>query len=189
MIPARRQEIRALLNAATPGPWQWFGNTAVKSIYLATVHHGRRFVMQFERWGMRDACPSFQVPISPNNGMMVRADTMVKYERPYRKDVDGIDHPDARLIEQAPTLIRELLTAADDDAAELARLREQIRALLDALDEHEDASEEADRGDYHEDHAEAVYAAKASLRAALTPPRTDPPAAWNGDIPHEPNDR
>lgn len=53
-------------------------------------------------------------------------------------------------------------------AAELARLREQVRVLLDALDEHEDASEEADRIDYHEDHVEAVYAAKAALRADLT---------------------
>jgi hypothetical protein len=24
--------------------------------------------------------------------------------------------------------------------------------------------------------------------AAKAPPRTDPPAAWNGDIPHEPNE-
>lgn len=188
MTPARKAEIRALLNAATPGPWRWFGNTAVKNLYLATVHHGRRFVMVFERWGMRDACPAFQVPISPNNGMMVRADTMVKYERPYRKDVDGIDHPDARLIEQAPTLIGELLAATDDDAAELARLRDSARVLLDALNEHEDASEEADRIDYHEDHAESVYGAKAALHAALaaTTP-TDPPAAFHGSMPHDTN--
>lgn len=98
-----------MLDAATPGPWQWFGNTKVHDLYLATVHHGRRFVMQFARWGMQDGQPRFQV-----NDMMVDGSTLVRYERPYRKDVDGIDHPDARLIEQAPTVIRELLAALDE---------------------------------------------------------------------------
>ncbi|MBY5917310.1 hypothetical protein HFO77_23230 [Rhizobium leguminosarum] len=44
----------------TPGPWAWFGNASSNSIYLATTHSGRRYVMDFVRWGMRGAQPRFQ---------------------------------------------------------------------------------------------------------------------------------
>lgn len=31
----------------TPGPWGWFGNANSNSLYLATTHSGRRYVMGF----------------------------------------------------------------------------------------------------------------------------------------------
>lgn len=39
------QAIRDRAAAATPGPWRWFGNTEVDSVYLATTHSGRLFVL------------------------------------------------------------------------------------------------------------------------------------------------
>lgn len=33
------------------GPWQWFGNMSSRDVSLATVHSGRTFVMDFDRWG------------------------------------------------------------------------------------------------------------------------------------------
>ena len=71
----------------------------------------REFVMQFERYGMAGAAPRFQV-----NHRMVRADEMVRYEVEYRKDITGIDHPDAEFIAHASTDIPDLI-------AEVRRLR------------------------------------------------------------------
>ena len=39
----------------TPGPWGWFGNAGSNSIYPATRHSGRRYVMGFKLWDMRGA--------------------------------------------------------------------------------------------------------------------------------------
>lgn len=60
---------RALADAATPGPWEWFGNTKQYEVYLATKHSGRRFVMDFVRWGMGGAQPRFQVTIDGNEAV------------------------------------------------------------------------------------------------------------------------
>lgn len=96
----------------TPGPWQWFGNTQSKLFYLATPDRGRQFVMTFCRYGIQGAQPAFQV-----NGLMHKASELCRYEvgdsgvigaeqartnsTVYRKDVSGIDNPDARLIADA----------------------------------------------------------------------------------------
>lgn len=52
------------MSTITPGPWAWFGTGNNQNLYLATTHSGRRYVMGFERWGMRGAQPIFQ----PNRG-------------------------------------------------------------------------------------------------------------------------
>jgi hypothetical protein len=98
----RLSEIKVRLAAATPGPWAWFGNTQVKNLYLATVALGRRCVMGFARWGMNAAQPVFQRHDADGNGTMVSAVDLVQYEVPYRKDVSGINNPDADLIANAP---------------------------------------------------------------------------------------
>ena len=100
-----------MYNAGTPGTWQWFGNTASNSIYLATVENGRRYVMCFERWGMHGAAPAFRVEQGDRQSVLVRADELVRFEvgndiigvqnidgSVYRKDVRGIAHPDAEII-------------------------------------------------------------------------------------------
>lgn len=116
-------ELEATARAAWPGPWQWYGNTKGHSVYLASTHSGRRFVMDFDRWGMTQAQPRFQV-----NHMMVRLGDLAKtesplgprFEVPYRRDFAGIGHPDATHI------------AANDPTTTLALIA-RIRELEAAL--------------------------------------------------------
>lgn len=104
----------------TPGPWKWFGNAVSNSVYLATTHSGRRYVMDFVRWGMRGAQPRFQ----PGRGVMVDAKDLMQFEvgeqsivgidsarkdgSVYRYDIRGINCADAKLIETAPELLDAL---------------------------------------------------------------------------------
>jgi hypothetical protein len=137
----------------TPGPWQWFGNAnsnACPSVYLATVHGGRRYIMDFVRWGMRGAQPRFQ----PERGGMINAKDLLQFEvgdqsivgidaarkdtSVYRYDVRGINSADARLIAAAPDLLacalaqEELATNSfDGDPQEaIIRVRNMRRAAI-----------------------------------------------------------
>lgn len=122
--PDRLPEIDARWDATPAGPWSWFGNTQTKSIALATVHSGRRWLMDFVRWGMTDACPRFQPP----EGLgMVRADELVVYERDYRKDFRDIDEPVARALAKSREDVDWL-------RAEVRRLRAVVEDLADRLD-------------------------------------------------------
>jgi len=103
--------------AHTPGPWKWFGNAGSNHVYLATTHSGRRYVMDFVRWGFNGAQPRFQ----PERGGMILAKDLLQFEvgdqsivgidaakqdgSVYRYDVRGIDSDDARLIAAAPELL------------------------------------------------------------------------------------
>ncbi len=111
----------------TPGPWAWFGTGNNQNIYLATTHSGRRYVMDFTRWGMRGAQPRFQ----PERGGMVDAKDLLQFAvgdqsivgidaakkdgSVYRYDIRGVNCADAWLIAAAP----ELLGALKALAAEL----------------------------------------------------------------------
>lgn len=59
--PIDLDAIEARAKAATPGPWEWYGNTDHHNVYLSSVRYGRQFVMGFRRWGMRSAQPAFAV--------------------------------------------------------------------------------------------------------------------------------
>ncbi len=104
----------------TPGPWAWFGN-GKHGVYLATIHSGRRYIMDFVRMGMRGAQPRFQ----PHRGNGMRPSSeLLMFEvgnqdvrgikeaeadsSVYRFDVRGIDCADARLIAAAPELLDAL---------------------------------------------------------------------------------
>jgi hypothetical protein len=129
----------------TPGPWHWFGNTQSKQFYLATPDRGRQFVMTFYRYGIQGAQPAFQF-----NGIMHKASELCRYEvgdpgvigaeqaransTVYRKDVSGIDNPDARLMADAwmiPGLLAEREDARADLAASRARIT-QLEAVVEA---------------------------------------------------------
>lgn len=126
-------ELERKARVARPGPWQWYGNTKVNEVYLATVNGGRVFVMDFVRWGMTGAQPRFQV-----DSAMVTLSELgkqehplgPKFEVPYRRQFVGIGHPDAQHI------------AANSPDVTLA-LIDRIRELEEALSEHRSCS----RGD------------------------------------------
>lgn len=133
-------------DAHTPGPWAWFGNAKNNEVYLATVDRGRRYVMGFERWGMRGAQPRFQ----PGGRGLVSASELLAFEvgdrsvrgvdaakadeSVYRLDIRDIDCPDARLIAEAPNLLKELERVLDWAVVEKAPLRAQeIASISDAI--------------------------------------------------------
>jgi hypothetical protein len=119
MTKEKLNEIRARLNAATPGPWEWDVNSIHKNALLMTTHSGRYCVMGFERWGTQGAIPVFDVcdkyegPIRERGSQgMVRADKLLKSMpgKEHHKGFDDyIDHPDADLIANTPSDIKALL--------------------------------------------------------------------------------
>lgn len=123
---------------ATPGPWMWDLRECNHQCLLTTTHSGKYYVMGFQRWGLQDALPSFQVydrydgPMKDRGSHgMVRADKLSKSypgQEHHRGFDNFIDHPDARYIAESRQLfhlmaeaITDLLTRAE--AAE-ARVRE-----------------------------------------------------------------
>jgi hypothetical protein len=106
--------IEARAAAATRGPWRWFGNVKTRQVYLATTHSGRRFILQFWRWGTRDAQPVFQI-----DHRMVKLEEMVAQgvvRVDHNREIIGVNHPDALFIERAREDVDALL-------AEVRRLR------------------------------------------------------------------
>ena len=135
------EAIRARARAATPGPWQWFGNTKTFSVYLATVYGGRRHVMNFWRWGMSGAQPAFQVsigpPVEPGDGFMMKLSEMAnecpdigpRFEVAHRRDFFGISHPDAAFIASARQDMEVLLSAYDQVVAERDAALSELSAM------------------------------------------------------------
>ncbi|RVJ93121.1 hypothetical protein [Sinorhizobium meliloti] len=131
----------------TPGPWAWFGNANSNHVYLATTHSGRRYVMDFVRWGMRGAQPRFQ----PERGGMVDAKDLLQFEvgdqsivgieaakkdgSVYRYDVRGIDCADARLIAASPELLDALKDVVCAFAMNNAEPEELLRALARPIEQ------------------------------------------------------
>jgi len=131
--------------AATPGPWGWFGYAGGSgNIYLATIGNGRRYVMDFVRWGMTGAAPRFQVN-EGHGGEMVRADRLAQFVvgdqsivgvqnrdgSVYRSDIRGISHPDARHIalNDPATILADIEEGKRKDAT-IERLREAAKAVV-----------------------------------------------------------
>lgn len=149
-------EIRARADRATPGPWQWFGNTDVQQVYLATKRWGRMFVMGFHRWGMQGAKPVFfegrswrpdpeSIGDFTSPGRMVDANERARYEvcptatersdyRVYRADLAGIRNADAEFIAHSRQDVAELLGEVDRLTAQRDRAQELLTAVIDQND-------------------------------------------------------
>ena len=119
-------DIKRDREAGTPpeyGAWFWHGNGKTKQLSLATQSGGRHYVMDFVRWGMKDAQPRFQ----PRGEGMVKAADLLKFQVGdgaatgmeeakddkgiYRYDTISIDNPDARRIARVPAMEDALLAA------------------------------------------------------------------------------
>lgn len=132
----------------TPGPWAWFGTGNNEHVYLATTHSGRRYVMDFVRWGINGAQPRFQ----PERGGMVKAKDLLQFEvgdqsivgmnaarkdgSVYRYDIRGINSADAYLIAASPELLAACrcalghLTGNMDGDMDLGDPVDMLRAAL-----------------------------------------------------------
>lgn len=170
--------IRKRADAATPGPWGWFGNTDTRDIYLSTRQWGRQFVMQFTRWGMNSATPVFcdgrtwsaDPQSGPQSGMdfgesggMTKAHEMPVYEVApnatnrldkgvYRADLAGIRNPDAEFIAAARQDVDDLLAEVDRLRADNQRLRDGIAEVADRREADArvyQATGEAEQAGYH----------------------------------------
>ncbi|MGH3647627.1 MAG: hypothetical protein ACRDTM_10710 [Micromonosporaceae bacterium] len=108
------------MTGRTPGPWRWGGNTS-GPIYLSTTGHGRITVMAFDRLGMRDAQPCFQVWSRGDRfGWMENATTVAVREAPHRDQVADLDCSHARYLSRSWEYVEALLGEVD-------RLRTQLR--------------------------------------------------------------
>ena len=156
-------EVGRLNREATEGPWQWFGNTKTYSCCLATTHSGRMYVLDFTRWGMREAQPRFRWPVGANGGLMydlakMPAECGPRFEVEYRRDFVGINHPDAELIAYyrtaCPILADEIVRLRDDLAvvekrsAGLVAAIVSLREKLDGVEKYRAALREV-RSDSH----------------------------------------
>lgn len=125
-------DLRALATAVRDdlglrGAWRWFGDVKHGNYSLATVHHGRRFVLRFARKGMREAQPVFPTPSQtyPGQVAMRKASEIPVFEVAphatdpddpalYRHDVRGFRSP-----------VADYLAALDADT---------VLGLLDQID-------------------------------------------------------
>lgn len=133
------EELERKAMSATQGVWQWFGNTKMCEVYLATVDRGRVFVMDFVRWGMAGAQPRFQCRIAseePGFGWMRPLGDLGKeehplgprFEAPHRRQFTGIGHPDAEHIAAAsPPVVLALIER-------IRELEVQVKAFADCYE-------------------------------------------------------
>lgn len=106
----------------TPGPWRWEVNEKHKSMQL--VGGRPKFdltVMDFERWGMSGALANLRDPSVDGMNVMRRSTDWavpVAGREHHASWLKTIEHPDARLIASAPTLLEALLIATSKPLAE-----------------------------------------------------------------------
>lgn len=114
------EQIRQMLDAATKGPWLWrVGLRPDCEAYL--MGGGGNLVMDFVRRGMQRAIARFNV-----GGIMHRADEIavpLKGQEHNAAWNSTLTHPDAVLIQEAPTIIDQLLK-------ENARLRQESAGAI-----------------------------------------------------------
>jgi hypothetical protein len=135
------EAIRARANAATFGPWGWYGNVDAKHFYLSTKHGGRQIVMGFRRFGFNGAQPEFRHRRQDGDYFLLTpASDLAIYEvapkathrndvnwNVYRGDIIGFRSPDAEFIAHARQDVDDLLTVVAKLTAENEALKEQTR--------------------------------------------------------------
>lgn len=110
---AKLAEIKARHEAATEGPYRWYGYVKGKgrdgdkgskrrrceNLHLATINRGRIYVMRFQRSGFNDAEPVFQ---DQERHIIRGAGEFVTAFKTYSGEMtDGINNPDAIALERS----------------------------------------------------------------------------------------
>lgn len=101
---------------STEGPWRFEFNRDAKAVHL--VGGNPRYdltVVDFNRWGMNSATVRFRRTLAQGLQIMEPASAYavpVKGREHHASWFKAINHPDARLIEAAPTMVRALIRAA-----------------------------------------------------------------------------
>lgn len=132
LIKPRLEVIRERMQRATPGPWGWFGNTAVNHIYLATQRWGRHMVMTFERWGMQGAQPGFYDRPDQNQ---VR--TSIVSDSTFRKASEVPIYevaPSAHNAQDPEVYRQDIIGLRNADATFIAHSREDVEWLVSEVD-------------------------------------------------------
>jgi hypothetical protein len=142
-------EIEALLEKATPGPWRWEVSLHAKSAQICGGVKYDLTVMDFVRWGMSHAAPRFWTWRKRPSSTAVNGRWFWVADDPQRVDavavpVPGrehhgdwfrdIDHPDAALIALAPALA----CAYVEQAARLAAAEKLAEAVAKTHDHCDD---------------------------------------------------
>lgn len=104
----------------TPGPWRWEFNQKIRRLHLVG---GRPMydltVVDFERWGMGGATMRLRDTVHDGMNIMYRVHDREDWIEPelgreHHKDWHQLlTHPDARLIECAPDLLKALREAVE----------------------------------------------------------------------------
>lgn len=130
-------ELRRLAEALPTGPWGWFGGES--SMYLATKHSGRLYLMAFARRGMNGAQPVFRTghTITPaaelaqfevGDRSVVGFKAARKDGSVYRYDIRGFDNDVARWMAAcSPDVVLALL----DDRYRLRKALEQLCSIME----------------------------------------------------------
>ena len=148
------EKAREIDAKATPGPWMWDLRECNHQCLL-TTHSGKYYVMGFQRWGLQDALPSFQVYDRYEGQMkdrgshgMVRADKLSKsypgQEHHYGFD-NFIDHPDARYIAESRELFHQMATAITELLARAEAAEAAQETLQRAMAEYKERAEKAEQ--------------------------------------------
>lgn len=136
------EKAKELDEKATPGPWMWDLRECNHQCLLTTTHSGKYYVMGFERWGMQDAIPSFQVYDRYEGKMsergshgMVRADKLSK-SYPGKEHHVGfdnfIDNPDARYIAESREIFHEMLCAVTELLSRAEKAEKDLSDMREA---------------------------------------------------------
>lgn len=150
MTPEQIEQMRADIEAGTPGPWGWEVNLSCQQVELCGGKGGTDLtVMSFVRWGMQRAAPMFWKWMGNTADEPKRADAVavpVKGREHHENWFRRIDHPDARRITRVPDLEAEVLrlrrsmdvaatiaNGALDPTAKEATLRRDLSRVRDLL--------------------------------------------------------
>ncbi len=118
----------------TPGPWRFEVNLSNKVVELCGGNKPFDVtVMTFARFGMDSAAPCFNADIRDDYNEMKRADSFAVVVPGNEKRAGWfrrIDHPDARLIEAAPTMYEFIRHLSEEGNADAAKIIEAISRLI-----------------------------------------------------------